>query len=57
MWISFTPRPRSVSAGLEVLNGEIGADDIAGRIVIIGTSAAGLLDIRATPLDASVPGV
>jgi adenylate cyclase len=40
-----------------VLNGQIGADDLNGRILIIGTSAAGLLDLRATPLDASVPGV
>jgi adenylate cyclase len=40
-----------------VLNGEIGADAIEGRILIIGTSAAGLLDLRATPLEASVPGV
>jgi adenylate cyclase len=40
-----------------VLNGEIGKEDIDGRLVIIGTSAAGLLDLRATPLEASVPGV
>ncbi|MGL4442138.1 MAG: CHASE2 domain-containing protein [Alsobacter sp.] len=31
--------------------------DIEGRIVLVGTSAAALGDIRATPLDASVPGV
>ena len=30
---------------------------IAGQIVFIGTSAAGLLDIRATPLGKNVPGV
>jgi adenylate cyclase len=40
-----------------VLNGEIGKEDIEGRLIIIGTSAAGLLDLRATPLEASVPGV
>ena len=40
-----------------VLNGEIGKEDIEGRLAIIGTSAAGLLDLRATPLEASVPGV
>ena len=27
------------------------------RIVLVGTSAAGLLDLRATPLDAATPGV
>ncbi|MEM7444320.1 MAG: adenylate/guanylate cyclase domain-containing protein, partial [Pseudomonadota bacterium] len=30
---------------------------IAGHIVVIGTSAAGLLDIHATPLDPATPGV
>lgn len=31
--------------------------DVAGRIVLVGISAAALGDIRATPLDSSVPGV
>ncbi|MET0380628.1 MAG: adenylate/guanylate cyclase domain-containing protein [Methyloceanibacter sp.] len=58
MWIKFTPETKErYLPAWKVLNGEIGADDIAGRILIIGTSAAGLLDLRATPLDASVPGV
>jgi adenylate cyclase len=30
---------------------------LEGRIVLIGTSAAGLLDLHATPLSASTPGV
>ncbi len=30
---------------------------VVGRDVLIGTSAVGLLDLRATPLDAAVPGV
>ena len=30
---------------------------VAGRIVLVGTSAPGLLDLRATPLDRIVPGV
>jgi len=58
MWIRFTPESKErYLPAWKVLNGEIGADDIAGRILIIGTSAAGLLDLRATPLEASVPGV
>ena len=40
-----------------MLNGDIGKEEIEGRLAIIGTSAAGLLDLRATPLEASVPGV
>ncbi len=31
--------------------------EIANRIILIGTSAAGLLDLRATPLEPVVPGV
>ena len=41
----------------KVLAGEVSDDDIDGRIILIGTSAPGLLDLRATPLDAAVPGI
>lgn len=33
------------------------AERVGGRIVLVGSSAQGLFDIRATPLDAAVPGV
>ena len=58
MWIRFTPEAKErYLPAWKVLNGEIGREEIEGRILLIGTSAAGLLDLRATPLDASVPGV
>jgi len=41
----------------KVLSGEVSKDDIDGRIILIGTSAPGLLDLRATPLDAAIPGI
>jgi adenylate cyclase len=41
----------------KVLAGEVPQEDIEGRIILVGTSAPGLLDLRATPLDASVPGI
>ena len=41
----------------KVLAGEVSNDEIDGRIILIGTSAPGLLDLRATPLDAAVPGI
>jgi adenylate cyclase len=47
---------RYVSAK-DVLSGEVPADRIRGRLVLIGTSAIGLLDTRTTPLDAILPGV
>jgi adenylate cyclase len=58
MWLRFTPQSKArYLPAWQVLDGEIGEDEIAGRILLIGTSAAGLLDLRATPLEASVPGV
>jgi len=58
MWMRFTQQSRDrYLPAWQVLNGEIGEDEIAGRILLVGTSAAGLLDLRATPLEASVPGV
>lgn len=33
------------------------ADEFAGRIIIIGSTAAGLSDIKGTPIDATFPGV
>jgi adenylate cyclase len=58
MWIRFTKQVKErYLPAWKVLNGNIGKEDIEGRLAIIGTSAAGLLDLRATPLEASVPGV
>lgn len=41
----------------DILNDKISAEDVAGRIVFVGSSAIGLMDIRATPLDSFYPGV
>jgi adenylate cyclase len=41
----------------KVLAGEVPQEDIEGRIILVGTSAPGLLDLRATPVEAAVPGV
>jgi adenylate cyclase len=59
-WLYLTPeRPERYVSASAVLKGppEEIAPRIAGNIVFIGTSAAGLLDIRATPLGQNVPGV
>ena len=53
-------RPGNAAAYLpawKVLAGEVPREDIDGRIILVGTSAPGLLDLRATPLDAALPGV
>jgi adenylate cyclase len=41
----------------KVLAGQVSRDDIEGRIILVGTSAPGLLDLRATPVDSAVPGI
>lgn len=42
---------------LDVLQDRLEPGALDGKIVFLGTSAAGLMDIRATPLDAFFPGV
>jgi adenylate cyclase len=58
LWVSFTPHDarRYVSA-VAVLAGEVPPERIEGKIAIIGTSAAGLFDLKSTPLDRVLPGV
>ncbi len=41
----------------KVLAGEVPASELAGRIVLVGTSAQGLMDLRFSPLGGIVPGV
>src|SRR5690606_38914877 len=58
MWLRFTrPDARRYVSAHSVLDGSFDTAGIAGRDVMIGTSAVGLLDLRATPLDPATPGV
>ena len=41
----------------DVLNKSIPKEKLDGKIVIVGTTAPGLLDLRATPVGSSYPGV
>lgn len=58
MWLRFAPSDprRTLSAG-RILSGEFDAADIRGRSILIGATAAGLLDLRSTALNAAMPGV
>jgi len=40
-----------------VLEGTVPPEKIKGQLVLIGTSAAGLNDIKTTPVDPAMPGV
>ena len=41
----------------DVLQNKVSGERLQGKVVFLGTSAPGLLDIRATPLDRFFPGV
>ncbi|MEO5695285.1 MAG: adenylate/guanylate cyclase domain-containing protein [Usitatibacter sp.] len=47
---------RYVSA-TDVIRGELAPDELRDKIIIVGTSAQGLLDLRATPVREDFPGV
>lgn len=48
---------RRVISARAVLEGQVPRSEIEGRIVFVGAEAVGLGDVRATPLEAIVPGV
>ena len=58
LWIHFAPHDpaRFVSAS-DVLEGRVGPQQVGRKLVLIGTSAAGLLDLKTTPVDPGMPGV
>jgi adenylate cyclase len=47
---------RYISA-TDVIRGTLPAEELKGKIVIVGTSAQGLLDLRSTPVQEDYPGV
>lgn len=58
VWVRFRPYdPAEAVPAWEILSGDADMAAIEGAIVLIGASAPGLMDLRATPLNASIPGV
>lgn len=49
--------PAAFIPAWKLIAGEVDEKEIEGKIIFIGTSTPGLLDLRATPLDAALPGV
>ncbi len=58
IWLHYTQphAARMVSAG-QVLNGALAANQLQGHVVFVGSSAAGLMDVRSNPLGQQMPGV
>src|SRR5579872_429195 len=57
-WVHFAPHDPSIYvSAASVLDGTAPLDKIKGKLVLIGTSAVGLSDIKTTPVSAAMPGV
>ena len=58
LWVHFAPHDegRYVSIA-DVFDGKVPADRFRQRLVLVGTSAAGLQDSKTTPIDPVLPGV
>ncbi|HEX2890743.1 adenylate/guanylate cyclase domain-containing protein [Vineibacter terrae] len=50
-------QPQRFISAKDVLEDRVPRDKVEGSIIFIGTSAAGLKDIRNTPVDTAIPGV
>jgi adenylate cyclase len=58
IWVHFSPHDNSryVSAK-DVVEGRAAPERFAGKLVLVGTSAIGLLDVKTTPVHPATPGV
>ncbi len=57
-WVHFNKHdPARYVSARDVLQGTVPPDRLRGKLVLIGTSAIGLLDLKTTPVDAAIPGV
>jgi len=58
LWVHFNKHdPARYVSAKDILQGRVPPDRLRGRLVLIGTSATGLLDIKTTPVDPAIPGV
>jgi len=58
LWVHFARNDPSIYVpAVDVLEGSVPPEKIKGKLVLIGTSAAGLNDIKTTPVSRAMPGV
>ncbi len=58
LWVHFNKHdPARFVSAKDVLQGNVASDRFRGKLVLIGTSAIGLLDLKTTPVEAAMPGV
>ena len=57
-WVYFAPTKNILTvSAFDVISGTIPSEFFEGKVALVGTSAAGLLDLRSTPTEKNVPGV
>jgi adenylate cyclase len=57
-WVHFNKHdPARYVSAKDVLQGRVPRDRVEGKLMLIGTSAVGLLDVKTTPVSAAMPGV
>ena len=58
VWINYARHdPGRYISAKDVLSGAVAPERLAGKLVLIGSSATGLHDLKATPLAPAMPGV
>ena len=58
VWVHFAKHdPALYVSAIDVLQGRVPAERFDHKLVLVGTSATGLFDVKTTPLDAVLPGV
>ncbi len=58
LWVRYSRhQPEIYIPAIDVLEGKFDPAKVKGKLVLVGASAAGLLDIRATPIEPALPGV
>lgn len=58
IWLDFGQQlPGLLVPAAHVLSGQLTQDQLKGQVVVIGSTAAGLMDVRSSPLGHLMPGV
>lgn len=58
LWVHYARRDPSIYvSAADVLDNTVPPSKLTGKLVLIGTSAAGLNDLKTTPVSANMPGV
>jgi adenylate cyclase len=58
LWVHFARQdPSLYVSAADVIDGRVAPEKIARKLVLVGTSAAGLNDIKTTPVSPAMPGV